>query len=41
MLVRRQRVLDRIAGGSPWGVMRPHRDEIAAAIRRFYEGRAG
>jgi CRP-like cAMP-binding protein len=41
MLVRRQRALDRAAGGSAWGVMRPHRDDIEAAIRRFYEGRTG
>ena len=41
MLVRRQRILDRIAGGAAWGVMRLHRDEIEAAIRRFYEGRTG
>ena len=41
MLVRRQRVLHRIAGGSAWGMMRPHREEIEAAIRQFYEKRAG
>jgi CRP-like cAMP-binding protein len=40
MLLRRQRELDRIAGGSAWGMMRPHREELETLIRMFF-GRGG
>jgi CRP-like cAMP-binding protein len=36
MLLRRQRELDRIAGGSAWGMMRPHREELETVIRMFF-----
>ena len=36
MLMRRQRELDRIAGGSAWGMMRPHREELETVIRMFF-----
>src|SRR4051812_11859161 len=39
MLMRRQRVLDRMAGGSAWGIVRPTRAELEGLIRRFYEAR--
>jgi CRP-like cAMP-binding protein len=39
MLVRRQRALDRIAGGSAWGIVRPSRSELEAMIRKFYQAR--
>lgn len=39
MLVRRRRALDRIAGGSAWGIVRPSRSELEAMIRQFYESR--
>lgn len=39
MLIRRQRMLDRIAGGSAWGLVRPSRDELAALIAKFFAAR--
>jgi CRP-like cAMP-binding protein len=36
MLVRRQRELDRIAGGPAWGVMRPSKGELAGLISAFF-----
>jgi CRP-like cAMP-binding protein len=36
LIVHRQRELDRLAGGSAWGVMRLGRSEIAATIRSFF-----
>ena len=41
MLLRRRRMLDRIAGGSAWGLLRPTRAALAAAIRKFFEARGG
>jgi CRP-like cAMP-binding protein len=35
MLLRRQRVLDRIAGGSAWGIVRPGKDELTGMITGF------
>jgi CRP-like cAMP-binding protein len=40
MLMRRQRALDRIAGGSAWGILRPSRDDLKAAITRFFATQA-
>lgn len=37
MLFRRQRELERAAGGGAWGMMRPGKAELAAGIRTFYE----
>jgi CRP-like cAMP-binding protein len=39
MLMRRQRELDRIAGGSAWGMMRPRPEELESVIRRFFATR--
>lgn len=36
MLNRRQRELDRAAGGSPWGMLRLGRGELASMIRSFF-----
>jgi CRP/FNR family cyclic AMP-dependent transcriptional regulator len=41
MLIRRQRMLDRIAGGGAWGMVRPSRDELAALIARFFAAHGG
>lgn len=38
MLNRRQRELDRIAGGNMWGMLRPGRGELASMIRSFFGG---
>ncbi|HMN86608.1 MAG TPA: cyclic nucleotide-binding domain-containing protein [Bauldia sp.] len=37
MLFRRQRELDRLAGGAAWGMMRPGKAELAARIHGFFE----
>jgi hypothetical protein len=34
--MRRQHELDRIAGGSAWGMLRPHREELETIIRMFF-----
>jgi CRP-like cAMP-binding protein len=36
MLMRRQHELDRIAGGSAWGMLRPHREGLETIIRMFF-----
>ena len=41
MLIRRQRMLDRIVGGAAWGMVRPSRDELAALIGRFFAAHGG
>ncbi len=39
MLLRRQRDLDRIAGGSAWGMVRPGKDELTGMITGFFRRR--
>ena len=39
MLLRRQRALDRIAGGSAWGMVRPGKDELTGMIAGFVDRR--
>lgn len=39
MLLRRQRALDRIAGGSAWGMVRPGKDELTGMITGFFRRR--
>jgi CRP-like cAMP-binding protein len=39
MLIRRQRALDKIAGGAAWGMMRPTRDELQRLISVFFQAR--
>jgi CRP-like cAMP-binding protein len=36
MLIRRQRALDKIAGGSAWGMVRPGKDELTGMITGFF-----
>lgn len=38
MLNRRQRELDKIVGGNPWGMLRLGRGELASMIRSFFGG---
>jgi CRP-like cAMP-binding protein len=36
MLNRRQRELDKLAGGNAWGMLRPGKAELAGMIRSFF-----
>ncbi len=38
MIDRRQKLLDRLAGGAPWGMLRVGKAEMASMIRGFFGG---